>query len=519
MAPLGIIACGHEETARAAEQILQSGGNAFDAIVAAHYAACVAEPILASLGGGGFLLAHTHDGADVLYDFFTQTPALRLAQDACDFYPIHADFGTTRQEFHIGMGSVAVPGSIKGMFAIQQDLCTLPMSELVAPAQALARNGIPLNSFQAYILDIIKPILLASPATRSVYANSDNSNGVLGETERLRFLPMADLLQVLAREGDSVFYQGELAHEIDRLSREQGGHLRLQDLTDYQVIKRKPLTVDYRHAKVVTNPPPSSGGILIAFALKILDSAGFNNEARDSSNILSLIAEVMSLTNKARLDLTLDSAERQSMLHILDQSYLQQYQREIQHRSQCLRGTTHMSVIDSQGNLASMTVSNGEGCGHIIPDTGVMLNNMLGEEDLNPHGFHQWPASHRMTSMMSPSAVFLADGTRIALGSGGSNRLRTAILQVLINLIDYHMSIEDAVTYPRIHHENGQLNLEQGFQPATLETLITQYPNSKVWENINLYFGGAHCVMQQGTQLIGAGDPRRGGVCILVESS
>lgn len=513
----GIIACGHPETAKAAELILEAGGNAFDAIVAAHYAACVAEPILASLGGGGFLLAHTHDGRDLIYDFFSQTPAQRRSIDDCDFYPIHADFGATQQEFHIGMGAVAVPGSVKGMFAIHHDLCNLPMQELVAPARELARNGVPLNAFQAYILDIIKPILLATAEARSVYGNGQHRAGVKLETEHLHFGQMADVFDALVHEGDDLFYHGELAVEIDKLSRNLGGHLSLSDLSQYQVIKRKPLAIDYRQAKILTNPPPSSGGILIAFALKLLECVELSDQSRDSIDTVSILTQIMSLTNKARLDTYINESASDAMLHILDADYLQQYKTEIHRRSECLRGTTHLSVIDLQGNLASMTVSNGEGCGHLIPDTGIMLNNMLGEEDLNPDGFHQWPLSHRMTSMMAPSAVFLPDGSQIAIGSGGSNRLRTAILQVLINLIDYRMPITDAVIYPRIHHEHSVLNMEDGLPPDTVNALLHQQQDGKVWDKINLYFGGTHCVMRQGDKLSGTGDPRRGGVCRIIK--
>ena len=163
MKSLGAVACGHPETAKAAETILREGGNAFDAIIAAFLTSCVVEPVLASLGGGGFLLAHTDDGhRDIVYDFFAQTPLVPLAKDELDFYPIHADFGTTTQEFHIGLASIATPGAIKGVFRIHEDLGSMPMKELVQPAIEVARHGVEMSQFQAYILNIIAPILTAS---------------------------------------------------------------------------------------------------------------------------------------------------------------------------------------------------------------------------------------------------------------------------------------------------------------------------------------------------------------------
>jgi gamma-glutamyltranspeptidase/glutathione hydrolase len=175
------------------------------------------------------------------------------------------------------------------------------------------------------------------------------------------------------------------------------------------------------------------------------------------------------------------------------------------------RGTTHISTIDSQGNSASLTLSNGEGSGQLLPGTGIMLNNMLGEEDLNPDGFNRWPLDVRVSSMMAPT---LAESPNclIAIGSGGSNRLRTAILQTLSNLIDFGMTPGEAVNAPRIHFERGQLDIEPGLADNALEALRETYPKHRVWNSHNLFFGGTHTVCWDGRHFSGAGDPRRGGV-------
>jgi gamma-glutamyltranspeptidase/glutathione hydrolase len=175
------------------------------------------------------------------------------------------------------------------------------------------------------------------------------------------------------------------------------------------------------------------------------------------------------------------------------------------------RGTTHISTIDSLGNSASLTLSNGEGSGQLLPGTGVMLNNMLGEEDLNPAGFNRWPCDVRVSSMMAPT---LAEDEHqlIAIGSGGSNRLRTAILQTLSNLIDFGMSPEQAVNAPRMHFERGQLDIEPGFEQASIQDLLADFPDHRIWSSHNLFFGGTHTVCWDGRHFTGAGDPRRGGV-------
>jgi len=508
----GIISAGHPETARAAEIILHEGGNAFDAIVAAHFAACVAEPVLASLAGGGFLLAHSKDNKDIIYDFFVQTPKQKTAVTDLDFYPISANFGTAQQEFHIGLGAVATPGSIKGLFEIHRDLCSMPMKRLAEPALEMARLGVRINSFHAYIFEIVEAIYSATEDARSVFAGQTKNKLQISEGDVIRQLQFADTLEALTYEGESLFYIGEIAQRITELCSAGGGHLKRQDLENYKVIKRTPLKLSYQDSMVLTNPPPSSGGILIAFALKLLDEQRLAKYGFGSLAHLDLLAGVMELTNKARVDAELANSSTSYGSQLLDPVYLRKYQRHILDRAQSLRGTTHVSIMDKMGNIASMSMSNGEGCGHLIPDTGIMLNNMLGEEDLNTDGFHGWPPDQRMTSMMSPTLLFTPDGSSIALGSGGSNRIRTAILQVIINLIDYGMSLEDAVNSPRIHYERGLLSIEGGFQHTEINRLIEHYPEHKIWQKRNLFFGGTHAVMRKAEHFDGAGDVRRGGV-------
>ncbi|WP_206019773.1 gamma-glutamyltransferase [Pseudomaricurvus alkylphenolicus] len=513
----GMIACGHPATASAAEEILLDGGNAFDAIVAAHFAACVAEPVLASLGGGGYLLAHPLDRDPIAYDFFNQTPRHKKPESDIEFYAMLADFGTAQQEFHIGLGSMATPGAIRGMFAIHGDLCKLPMRRLVQPAARLAREGVVFNHFQSYIFDIIAPIFTATEEARSIYTSDGKT--LIREGETLIQTAMADTLVALGEEKEDLFYEGDIAQRLAEHCQHQGGHLTLEDLKHYEVIRRQPLTRQYRKARLYTNPPPSSGGTLIAFALSLLETENLASLGWHSPEHLGLLADIMALTNKARIDAHLDDDDSpishdHHLKQLLDPVLLEQYRQQIHQRSQCLRGTTHLTVMDQYGNSAAMTVSNGEGCGHILPGTGIMLNNVLGEEDLNPGGFHRWQPNQRMTSMMAPSLIE-TDNQRIALGSGGSNRLRTAILQVISNLVDFGMSPEQAVDSARIHVENELLNIEQvnGEVPASL---LQAYPQHRLWPERSLFFGGVHTVVQMAERFNGAGDPRRGGVAVRV---
>ncbi len=496
----GAVAAGHPKTAEAAVRMYELGGNAFDAVLAALAAACVVEPVLTSLGGGGFLLARPADHDPVLYDFFVQTPRRRRDLHDSEFYPVIADFGTAQQEFHIGAGSIATPGTLRGLVATHRTLGSLPLREILAPAIEYARDGVHVNALQAYIFSIVAPIYRATPEAAALYGGE----ALQGEGAVFHQPELADTLDWLSTEGDTPFYEGELARRLVALCEDHGGHLALSDLEHYRVIERQPLRHRYRGYQVATNPGPSSGGTLINFALAALDAEDVGTAGFGSVRHLKTLAHVMARTNIARQEGILARAERHREL-------MEAYRAAVAGHPVNNRGTTHISAVDSVGNSASLTLSNGEGSGRLLPGTGIMLNNMLGEEDLNPEGFNRWPCNVRVSSMMAPT---LAEDHQhlIAIGSGGSNRLRTAILQTLSNLIDFDMSPEQAVNAPRLHFERGQLDVEPGFDEVALASLLTEYPDHRLWSSHNLFFGGTHTVCWDGQRFSGAGDPRRGGV-------
>ncbi len=512
---LGMVAAGHEATARAAMDILEAGGNAFDAAVAAGFAASAAEPVLTSLGGGGFLLAHSGEGIERLYDFFVQTPR-RLAPIAeLDFHPIQADFGPTTQEFHIGLGAIAVPGTVAGLFAVQQDLGRLSMQEVLEPALRLCREGVVISAFQEYLFQVVGPIYRATEEARKVFGSPGSPGRLVKAGDRIRFPELAQTLEALGREGPELFYRGILAHRLVEQSR-QGGSIERQDLESYQVELRVPLEFEYHGNRLLTNPPPSCGGSLIAFTLKLLEALNQPLLPPESALDLIRLAWAMDFTNQARADILGRNEEwNQAAADLLESELMESYRAEMSRRGVARRGTTHLNVLDSKGNVASLSLSNGEGCGHLLTGTGIMLNNMLGEEDLCPQGFQQFPLNRRMSSMMAPTLMFQPDGRVVALGSGGSNRIRTAIVQVIRHLTVHRMAVDEAVQFPRIHFERGLLSVEAGFPEATLQALQGNFPELRLWENKNLFFGGVHVVTHHPKEgFSGTGDPRRTGVCL-----
>ncbi len=509
----GVVAAGHRITAGAAEEILRSGGNAYDAVLGGLVAACVCEPVLASLGGGGFLLACPAAGAPRLYDFFVHTPGRRRPPEELDFRPVICDFGTATQEFHIGRGTAAVPGAVRGLFEVHDELGSMPMRDIVAPAVEAAREGVEVTAFQAYLFEVVSPTMGATPESRALFGSRRVDDSLVTAGERLVQPAFADALEILAIEGADLFYRGEMGHAIAEDMRE-GGLLEAADLEAYAVERRRPVVFDHAGVQVLTNPPPASGGVLVAFGAALLAVERSELPAFGSAEHVVRLASAMELTAEARIDAHAGGGVDDSVL--LDPAFLERYRREIAGRMRARRGTTHLSVIDAAGNVASLTASNGEGSGYVVPGTGIVVNNMLGEEDLNPGGFHRWPLAHRMTSMMSPSALAWPDGRLVATGSGGSNRIRTALLQVITNLVQYEMDVEEAVSAPRVHFERGLLSVEGGFDEACLDRLAAIYPERQLWGERNMFFGGAHTVMREGRSLRGFGDERRGGVCLTV---
>jgi gamma-glutamyltranspeptidase / glutathione hydrolase len=506
----GAIAAGHGTTAAAGQRMFAEGGNAFDASVAAVLTAFIAEPGLTSPAGGGFLLAHTQDNRSILFDFFTQTPRNKRPASELDFHPIDVNFGDALQTFHIGLGSIAVPGNIAGLLTVHEQLGRLPLAIVAEPAIEAARQGVEITPFQATSFQLLAPILTREAEPQSIFAPQGK---LLKVGDRFEIPALADTLAEIVRGGSRFFYRGEIAQQLVQDCQDGGGLLKRADLEQYQVILRKPLAFHYRGHSLLTNPPPSAGGILIAFALKVLEGADVAVLEFGSTAHYQLLTRVMSLTNAAREESFHPNTYQVDIeKEFLGVDYLRSFHQHLNKWG----STTHVSTIDAEGNAASVTTSNGEGSAYMIPGTGIMMNNMLGEADLNPTGFHQWPTNQRLSSMMSPTILLRDNSPAIVLGSGGSNRIRTAILQVISNLIDFQMPIEAAVTAPRVHWESDLFNIEPPYDPsAATHPDLQELTQCLLWQQQSMFFGGVHAVGRNSSNnLYGAGDPRRGGVVV-----
>jgi gamma-glutamyltranspeptidase/glutathione hydrolase len=475
----GAVAAGHRLTAESGARVLEAGGTAVDACVAAALVSWVCESPLTGPGGGGFMVVHTAGtGRTAVLDFFVSVPREAPAGELLEL-AVHFD-GDTRQLFRTGAAAVAVPGTAAGLEAAHRRWGKLPWRELVEPAALLARDGFELTPEQAYLHAILDPLLRHTPEGDAMYGADGRP---LGVGERFAAPEFAATLERIADEGVHALYRGELAHALVEHVRNGGGALALEDLADYRVVRRRPVTASYRGYEFRSNPPPSSGGVLVALGLQALG---------EREPTPAAVADAMEAQEAARGAAFARALYRGGLSKRL------------------LSGTTHISVVDERGDAASLSASLGSGSGVVVPGTGIHLNNMLGELDLAGAS----RPGERLTSMMAPSVVLRDGRPRLVLGSAGSARLRGAILQVVANVVGYGLGVEEAVDAPRVHAEGGVVHCEDA---AAADALEAEGRAVVRWRGRNLYFGGVSAVeAREDGALAAAGDPRRGGAGVVI---
>jgi gamma-glutamyltranspeptidase/glutathione hydrolase len=481
------VAAGSATAADAAARVLDSGGNAVDAALAATVAAAIAEPGLTSLGGGGFLMARSPSGDLRLFDFFVAAPGIGAGSAVPEMHEVVVRFAGADQVFHCGPGSVAVPGLVDGVVAAHRALGRAPLAQVLAPAIDAARAGVPVEPAQAQVLALLAEVFALTLESARIYTDDGRP---LREGDRLDNPDLADLLLAVADGAITGVASSALAEPL--LGTMHGGAaIHAADLAAYRVIERSPRVQPLPSwagtgFMLATNPPPSFGGSVVAGALAALPGAGY--------------------------------PERRSWLPRLVAEATDRIKQELPAGQDSVRGTTHVSVVDRDGAAASVTTSNGSCSGVVVPGTGIQLNNMLGEEDLQPGGLHSGRPGDRLRSMMAPSVLVGGDGSVTALGSGGSERIRTAIARV-VHALASGVGLHEAVLAPRMHLDDaGLLHHEPGIDPGELaaaqQVIAGSGPVAQVnaWADRDLYFGGVNAVQRRADgSVVAIGDPRRGG--------
>ena len=474
------IASGHTMTTSVAQSILDAGGNAFDATVAAYLASFVTEPMMASAGAGGFINMLTAEGDNHIVDFFCQTPVLKSGVTP-NYSDIIVDFGESTETFYCGPASMAVPGAMAMIHYLHKHYCRIPLLELIQPTLELLKSGIQYSWFQALDTRLLSDILSQSSRGQELFFKEGKT---LAEGELFSLPQYVDFLESFAREDADWFYKGEIARSIDAYSRENGGYLRMADLESYTIKIREPHYFELMGRTVSTPDLPSMGGRMMqTFTDSVGDQTDEALSQQHFSRLRSAFTQVIPMYGRPDL---LDPDSQDS--------------------NKIAGGTSHFNIVDKDGNAVALSTSIGEGSGFFIPGTDMQMNNMLGEPGLMPNGLDTWKPDMRLNSMMTPTIITDGDNNLdLILGTGGSTRIPFSIAQVLINKYAFGLDLETSTQAPRVFESVDKLYVEQGFDidQSDIEKDIN------VWQENNLIFGGVHSIdVADGVAI---GDSRREG--------
>jgi gamma-glutamyltranspeptidase/glutathione hydrolase len=471
--------------------VLKSGGNAVDAAVAVGFALAVTHPFAGNIGGGGFMLIRLADGRTTFIDFREKAPHKATRNMYLD-----AD-GTMTRDSLIGWRAAGVPGTVRGLELAQKKYGKQTWAELLQPAIELASNGFPVSHAMMQSLRYSAESLSQFPDSKRIFLK----DGTFYDwNEILRQPDLARTLERIAHQGAKDFYEGETARIIAREMEKNGGLITLEDLREYQAIERKPLEGDYKGYHVITSPPSSSGGVGILQMLGMLDGTGYEKTGAGSATTYHYLAEVMRRFYADRNEYLGDpDYVKNPIAALLDRAYIRKRRDSID-PSQATASdqvgaglpagkesteTTHYTIADEQGNVVAVTytLNAGYGSAVTVPGAGFLLNDEMDDFAGKPgspnlFGLVQGEANaiaagKRPLSSMVPTIVLRGGKPFLALGAPGGSRIITAVLQVMLNVMDFGMNIQDAIDFPRVHHQwkPDRLDIERGISPDTIVLL------------------------------------------------
>lgn len=524
----GMVVSQNAIASRVGASILRRGGNAVDAAVAVGFALAVTLPRAGNIGGDGFMLVHdAKSGEQVFFDFRSVAPKAATLAMYIDSQGKEASIASR------GYLAPSVPGTVAGLAMAHKRFGKLPWGTVVAPAIALARDGVALSPDEAFVFGWGRERLSTSAAAKAAYYRPDGSLYRAGEI--LRQPDLAWTLTQIAKRGADGFYKGPVAERFAADMRAHGGLIKLEDLAAYRAIERKPLRGTYRGLEVVTAPPASAGGATLLNMLNILEGFDLNTHGAGSAQSLHLMAETMKLGYNDRYRFLGDTDFVTVPLQgFISKDYAQSRAKLIDparaNPAQSLGigdptrfespSTTHYSVADAAGNVVSTTYTLGAdfGSGVMIAGTGVLLNNQMNNfdhenaakalRDGTAPPLNAMAPGKRMLSTMMPTMVLKNGKPWLVTGTPGGSTIINTVLQLIVNVVDFNLNVEEATHLPRIFQDTGKnLRVEPNFNPDTVRILGSM--GHKVTSDETM--GSAQSIMIENGLFLGAADPRRPG--------
>jgi gamma-glutamyltranspeptidase / glutathione hydrolase len=507
--------------------VLQKGGNAIDAAVAVGFAMAVTHPFAGNIGGGGYMLIRLADGRTTFIDFRERAP-----QKASHDMYLDSAGAPTRDSIE-GWRSSGVPGTVRGFEIAVAKYGKRTWAENMAPAVELAAKGFPLSYTLAEGLKGSRS-LGRSPESARIF----QKNGAFFDVgETLTQPELAQTLERISKNGANEFYEGETARRFAAEMASHGGIITLEDLKNYKAIERTPLSGTYHGYTIITSPPSSSGGLALLEMLGILDGTGYEKGGAGSASSIHYLAEAMRRAYADRNEYVGDpDFVKVPIAGLLDTAYLAKLRASIDPQratpsDQVRPGkptgtehmeTTHYSVVDSDGNAVAVTytLNGGYGNGITVPGLGFLLNNEMDDFASKPgtpnmFGLVQGEANaiqpgKRPLSSMTPTIVVKDGKLFMTAGAPGGSRISTAVLQVILNVIDFGMNVQDAVDAPRVHHQwlPDKLSLERGISPDTVALL--QGRGYDVDYSAGVVLAQVAAIVSDGGWLQGGSDGRSG---------
>ncbi|MDH3588882.1 MAG: gamma-glutamyltransferase [Gammaproteobacteria bacterium] len=487
--------------AEAGARIAREGGNAVDAAIAAGMVSLNTEPGVVSLAGGGFVTVWEPGGTPRVFDGGLEMPGRGLAAECvgAGTWEIQMAYGGGVSTV-IGHGSVATPGALAVMEASWREHGKLPWKTLIEPAYEHARDGFPLGlASSSYLAHSAEPVFAWHGDSRKALFKD---NGLLRETgETIKVPHLDDSLAAIARDGAKAMYTGEIARRIvDDMAQHQG-LITAGDLADYQPILRDPLLHQIDDWTIATNPPPAIGGATMCAMLTLMGNRPQDHWSAAEVALAANVQRVVFDYRREKLDLSDDIHGDAGELLDLCGS-----------RPQTLLSpsTIHVSAVDENGLACSLTMSAGYGSGVMPPGTGIWMNNCLGELELNRRGLDLGPPGTRLTSNMAPAIAHSKQGSVLAIGSPGADRITTALMMTLLNLMRLDLTLEDAIEHPRLHVEiidgEPRIAAEPGIDVGTCAFPVRHF------DARSMFFGGVGATLLDiDGQLHAAADSRRTG--------